>query len=328
MTDDGGARRTPTLSNWGAFGDDDEIGTLNYLTADVVARAAGAVRTGERFPLNLPMNVPSVGPEQVPVFKIDAPGFKRVSHRVNTVIPQGLVTNDDHVVMATQGSSQWDAFIHAGFDEPGVDGVFYNGVTRADVSSTGYAHRDGIDKIAQVGIVGRGVLLDIARMVSGGGPEPLPLDHEITVDDTVRCMREQGTEVLPGDIVCFRTGWTEAFLDADESFRVERMSVRADRIHPQAPGITGDHATLAHEQRWSAVTADNPGIEAMPMPPPQDTAHVRMMRNLGIPFGELFYFRALAEACARDRRWDFMFVAVPLWIPGGAGSPANAIAIR
>jgi hypothetical protein len=44
--------------------------------------------------------------------------------------------------------------------------------------------------------------------------------------------------------------------------------------------------------------------------------------------GELFDFERLAEACAADRRYDFLFVAVPLNLPGGVGSPANAVAIR
>jgi hypothetical protein len=53
-----------------------------------------------------------------------------------------------------------------------------------------------------------------------------------------------------------------------------------------------------------------------------------MQRNLGLPFGEILCFRELAAASAEDRRWTFFFVAVPLWIPGGMGSPANAIPIR
>jgi hypothetical protein len=69
-------------------------------------------------------------------------------------------------------------------------------------------------------------------------------------------------------------------------------------------------------------------VEALPMPPGPQNAHVRMLRNLGLPFAELLDFGALSRACLRDRRWDFLFVAVPLYIPGGIGSPANAIAIR
>lgn len=53
-----------------------------------------------------------------------------------------------------------------------------------------------------------------------------------------------------------------------------------------------------------------------------------MLRNLGLPFAELLDFGALGRACQGDRRWAFLVVAVPLYIPGGIGSPANAIAIR
>jgi kynurenine formamidase len=313
-----------SLSNWGVFGPDDEIGAVNYLTESTVLAAASCVTTGERFTLNLPLDIPGSGPAGAPVFKPDAPGYRRVSHRVNKVTPSGQVVNDDHIILPTQGSTQWDSFAHVGLIEDGVDGVFYNGVPKDAVDEQGYAHRNGIDKLAQVGIVGRGVLLDIARMAANGNSDPLPLDYVCTVERTQQCMQEQGVEMQLGDIVCFRTGWTEAFLRAGEDER------RAMTMHGSpVPGITSDHAPLAHKQRWAAVVADNPGVETIPMDPdPRLTAHVRMLRNLGIPFGELFDFGDLSSACANDGRWYFLFVAVPLWIPGGIGSPGNAIAIR
>jgi kynurenine formamidase len=318
---------TPELSNWGVFGGDDDVGTINYLTHEAVLRGVAAVRLGDRYPLNLPMDLPSDPDTGVPTFKPDAPAYQKVTYRRNAA-RSGLVVNDDYVGFATQASSQWDALIHVGLEEDGVDGVYYNGVDTSAVGEDGIARRNGIDAVARRGIVGRGVLLDVARFVAGGSGEPLPRDHVITPDETRDCVTSQGLEIQPGDIVCFRTGWTEAYVDADRVGRERLLSTDHESGLPPVPGITADHAEMAHSQRWAAVVADNTGVESLPMHDSAGSAHVRMMRNLGLLFGELFMLRDLAAASAADRRYDFLFVASPLLIPGGIGSPANAIAIR
>ena len=319
--------KAPELSNWGVFGEDDEIGTLNYLSPEAVLGGVSSVLLGHRYPLNLPIDEPSEPVERRPRFKPDAPPFQKTTFRINAA-RSGLVVNDDHIAVATQGSSQWDAFMHVGLHEDGVDGVFYNGVTPDSVDATGRAQRNGIDKVARVGIAGRGVLIDIARMVSGGGSEPLPSGHEITTGETAACLQRQGSEIREGDIVCFRTGWTETYMESDQAGRALLMAPEEGGALPAVAGINPDHAEMAYEQRWAAVAADNAGVELLPMEEPTKSAHVRMMRNLGLPFGELLLFRDLSEACASDGRYEFFFVAVPMWIPGGMGSPANAMAIR
>jgi len=312
-------------SNWGVFGSEDELGTVNHLTAEAVLRGAATVRQGSRFPLNLPLNLPSAPDQSRPAFKRDSPPYERKSYRINLENDDGLVVNDDCVSFATQGSSQWDAFAHVGLVEEGIDGVFYNGRDLSCIDSCGYARRNGIDKIAEVGIAGRGVLLDIARMVAEGSTDPLPLDYEITPTITAQCIQAQGLRVEPGDIICYRTGWTEQYMHGNERRRSELLAP-SDGTVQRVPGLTPDHALMAKEQGWAVVAADNAGVEVLPLRSP--SAHVSMLRNLGLLFGELLIFEKLAEACAADSRFEFLFVAVPLWIPGGLGSPANAIAIR
>lgn len=311
----------PAGSNWGVFGDDDECGTLNYLTPEAVLRAVACVRQGRAYPLNLPVNLPADRP-------IGRPAHSKVAHLRNMQF-DGIVVNDDHIVLATQGSTQWDSFVHVGADEEGQDGIFYNGVGLDAVDDDGYAHRNGIDKIAQRGIVGRGLLLDVARMVTGGAPDPLPADHVIDEAEVSACLQRQGSEILPGDIVCFRTGWVETYLDADEAGRAELMKPVGWTMAPASPGITPDLAPLAQRQQWAAAVADNLAVEASPFQPDNaHSAHVRMLRNLGLPFGELFLLRHVAEAAAADGCYEFLFTAAPLWIPGGMGSPGNALAVR
>lgn len=308
-------------SNWGAFGPDDQLGTLNYLTQDVVRAALEVPTRGNTFPLNLPVDLPKGR-------AAGRPEFEKHAHLCDVAMG-GIVVNDDNILLATQGSSQWDALIHFGIEEDGQPGVFYNGVGRDAVDATGYAQRNGIDVIAQRGIVGRGVLVDVAGRVTGSPTEALPNDYVITVDHTTATLDSQGVTPRPGDIMCFRTGWTEAYLAGDDATRSGMMGDPADPTSIRTAGISADHAELAHEQRWSAVTADNIAVEAVPFQPdPVRSAHARMLRNLGMPFAELLWFGNLAADCRATGDWTFLFVAVPLWIPGGMGSPANAIAIR
>jgi kynurenine formamidase len=169
------------------------------------------------------------------------------------------------------------------------------------------------------------VLLDVARAVTGRLDAALP--NEFRIDPTVllETMAHQEVEISPGDIVCIRTGWTESYLNADAAGRQEIVAPAGGGLH--SAGITPDVAELAQAQQWGVVTADNPAVESTPMVH-VGSAHVTMQRNLGLLFGELFIFGDLARDCDADSRWTFFFVAAPLLVPGGMGSPGCAIAIR
>ena len=307
------------IHNWGVFGDDDEIGTLNYLTADAVRRGIAAATRGQVHQLSLPLNLPTDRHH-------GRPELSKVAFRRNEEL-MGFVANDDYVVLALQGSTQWDSLIHCGVDEPGVDGVFYNGVGVDAVDETGFAHRNGIDKVAARGIVGRGVLLDIARFVTGSGSAALPNDFLITEDVIVECRAAQRVVAEPGDIVCLRTGWSEQYLNGDEEARARLFEPPPGKRAFASPGVVPELADLVQRERWAALAADNPAVEATPMQLGVASAHVTIQRNLGVHFGELFYFGGLAPAAADAQQWDFLFTSAPLFIPGGMGSPACALAI-
>jgi kynurenine formamidase len=310
-------------SNWGAFGPDDEIGTVNYLDPDAVMRAAHCVITGERFRLDLPLDTP--GHKSVRRFPDTnlAPPFQKVAFNIKVAFPnmdgESVVVNDDYVTFALQGSTQWDSLAHLGFQEAGKPGVYYNGYGPEAVDDQGFAHKNSIDNVAALGIVGRGVLLDIARMKNPGSSKPLSSSELITPEITAACIEAQEVEIRPGDIVCFRTGWIEQLKRASPEGRLA--------LYDACPGLTASHASMAHEQRWAAVAVDNTAVDAVPLIVSK-SAHITMMRNLGLLFGELFDFEALSAACEIDRRWEFMFVSCPLRVPGGLGSPSNSIAIR
>jgi kynurenine formamidase len=307
------------IHNWGVFGADDEIGTLNYLTAEAVRRGVAAAKHGQVHQLSLPLNLPTDRHH-------GRPELTKVAFRRNEEL-MGFVANDDYVVLALQGSTQWDSLIHCGVRESGVDGVFYNGVDVDAVDESGFAHRNGIDKVAARGIAGRGVLLDIARFITGSTSSPLPNDFLITEDVILDCRAAQYVVAQPGDIVCLRTGWSEQYLHGDDETRARLFEPPPGKRAFSSPGIVPELADLVQREQWSALAADNPAVEATPMQLGAASAHVTIQRNLGVHFGELFYFGGLAPAAADAQQWDFLFTSAPLWIPGGMGSPACALAI-
>lgn len=307
------------IHNWGVFGADDEIGTLNYLTSDVVRRGIAAARRGEVHQLSLPQHLPTGR-------RHGRPELSKVTFRRNEEL-MGFVANDDYVVLALQGSSQWDSLIHCGVNEPGVDGVFYNGVGVDAVDDEGFAHRNSIDKVAARGIAGRGVLLDVARFVTGSPTAALPSDFQITEEVIRECRANQDLSSAPGDIVCIRTGWSEQYLLGDDESRARMFEPSPGKRSFSSPGIVPELAELVQREQWAALAADNPAVEATPMQLGAASAHITIQRNLGVHFGELFYFGTLAPAAAEARQWDFLFTSAPLWIPGAMGSPSCALAI-
>ena len=147
----------PDGSSWGVFGDDDEVGTLNFIGPEQVRHAAQLVRDGTVFALNWDIGLPA------PAF------FKRetVKHTVFEKYP-GFAIDDYLDSFWPQASSQWDGLRHIGDDGNG----FYNGATLEEVTATG-AGKLGIEHWATRGIAGRGVLVDVVRHA---GEEGLRLD--------------------------------------------------------------------------------------------------------------------------------------------------------
>lgn len=291
--------------SWGVFGPDDELGTLNLLDADAVRAATGLVRTGERIGLSLPLDQP------------DPPLFRREPFQ-HTIKRIGSMWDDRLDSFFPQGSTQWDGFRHHRVREHG----FYGGVV--DDPATGNP-RLSIHHWARTGIVGRGVLLDVATHFGGSGYDPLA-ERSISADDLRAVARAQGVAVRPGDVLCVRTGWLEAYRALEPSRRAE-ISARKSGL--DSAGLGADEATAELLWDWhiAAISADNPAVEVTPGDPAVGSLHRRLLGLLGIPLGELFDFEELAARLRDLGRHDFMFVSVPLALVGGLGSPGNAVAL-
>jgi kynurenine formamidase len=183
----------------------------------------------------------------------------------------------------------------------------------------------GMEHWARHGIVGRGVLVDVARYREQAGRPLDPMASEaIGTDDLQAALDAQGSDLRPGDIVCIRTGWIAAYRTLD---RAEREAVAA---RPPVSGLSGsdDMARWLWNAHPAALAVDNPTVEVAPGDPAVGSLHRRLLPGLGFALAELVDLDGLAAACATDRRYEFFFVASPLNLPGGVGSPANAMGIR
>jgi kynurenine formamidase len=285
---------------------DHDLGTLDSSGPEQVAAAAKLVHDGTVFALNLP-----VGEPDPPLF-----GRDPIEHEIFATDRNTL---DDRLdVFYPQGSTQWDGLRHVRAREFG----FFGGLTEDFENGDG---RLGIDHWARRGIVGRGVLIDVVSHRTRGGAAYDPLGAEaIEADELDAALAAQGTELRPGDVVCLRTGWIDAYRELDADARV------ALAAEPRVSGLAGSEqvARLLWDSGAIAIAADNPTLEVAPGDPAVGSLHRRLIPLLGFVVGELLDFGELARSCGADSRWDFMFVAIPLNLPGGVGSPANAVAIR
>lgn len=291
---------------WGVL--DRDLGTLARSSAERIVQAASLVRDGTVLPLDL-----ALGELAPPLF-----GREAVEH---TIFATDRNTLDDRLDgFYPQGSSQWDGLRHVRARELG----FFGGVLDDFAGGEGEGVL-GIEHWARRGIVGRGVLLDVVAHRERTGREYDALGGEpIEADELRGVLAGQGVELHRGDVLCVRTGWIDAYRALDPDARVALAG------SPRASGLAGseDMARLLWDSGAIAVAADNPTLEVAPGDPAVGSLHRRLIPMLGFAVGELLDFAALASLCAQDSRWDFMFVAAPLNLPGGVGSPANAVAIR
>ena len=293
--------------SWGVFGADDQLGTINLLTPERVQAAASEIQRGQLFNLSLPLNLPQ------------PPFSPRETYR-HHVFEIDRNTQDDYLDnFYLQSSSQWDGLRHVRAREFG----FYNGVMAEDAGPGG--SKLGIEHWAEHGIAGRGVLLDVARHMEQQG---ISLDPHAAFAISPELLKEvterQGSPLRPGDILLLRTGYMRGYLGERQEGRAVVTEYR------DCPGLAGDESMARYlwDAHIAAIAADNPAVEVLPGDPAAGYLHRRIIPLLGIAVGELFTFEALAEDCARDGRYTCFVVGIPLNLPGGVGSPANAIAIK
>jgi kynurenine formamidase len=303
------------VRNWGKWGPDDEIGTLNYITPDTIAAACRLATSGKVFALGIPLekNGPQSGTRQRfnPIHAMFRDGGDAPRTPAEVKATEGYGGSDDWIVMPLQCATQWDSLAHI-FDE----GKMYNGYDAALVTSSGAA-KNSIDKTKSK-IVGRGVLLDVARHKGVRALEP---GYAITVADLEATAAAAKVEVRRGDILLVRTGHMSRYLDKGDWKHFD--------LDP-FPGVSVHTAPWLHAKQIAAIASDNYAVEVRPSEIAgfRNPFHVVAIPNMGLTLGEIFYLEELAEDCAADGRYAFLLVAPPLPVVRAVGTPINPYALK
>ncbi len=308
-------------SNWGRWGPDDELGTLNFITAEIVRDAATLVRRGVTFSLAVPYD--ENGPQSGrgarfnPIHLMSRDGADVAAGTFVRDFRGGVDTQsrglDDIVIMPLQCGTQWDALSHIVHDDR-----LYNGYPASSVTSRG-AMRNDI-AAASGSLIGRGVLVDIARWKQKPWLDP---GEVITGDDLEACVTSQAVDVRSGDVLFLRTG------------RIARMRAEGtwgdyDDVTAPCAGLGVESLDWIHTRQIAAVAADNLGVEVLPSQVAGVFVplHTVLIVYMGMPLGEIFDLEALAADCAEDRVYEFLFVGPPLPFTRAVGSPVNPIALK
>ncbi|MDB5652058.1 MAG: hypothetical protein JWL62_3578 [Hyphomicrobiales bacterium] len=302
------------LSNWGRWGDDDQIGTLNNISPEDVVGAGKLIRKGKTFSLGLSLKEPIqsglFGGRWNPIHTMLATGTDAAAGNQDSPAPY-LRYADDAINMPCQASTQWDALCHIFLGDK-----MYNGYDARLVDARG-AKKLGIEHVRDK-MVGRGVLLDIARFK---GVASLADGYAITNDDLDACAKAQGVDVRKGDFVLVRTGHQERCLAKKDW---------AGYAGGDAPGVAFETCYWIRKHDIAAICLDTWGCEVRPNETNEANQpwHWVVIPAMGLSMGEIFYLKELAEDCAADKVYEFFFTAPPLHLPGAAGSPINPQAIK
>jgi len=302
--------------NWGRWGPDDRLGTVNFIDEAKRRQAAGLVRRG--VSISLSQSFDTDGPQK---------GWRRRTNPVHTMtdtgtdaaagkqgFPHGIGGADDVIAMPLQCSTQWDGLGHI-FDH----GMAWNGRPAGDVVTSDGDLVTGIEHLAS-SIVSRGVLLDVGRVVGEDGE--LPDGFAITEEHLQATIAAQGStsQVGRGDIVLVRTG------------RLTRA--RREGWHDYAggasPGLSFWTAGWLHSTEIAAIATDTWGFEVRPneFPNAFQPLHQVAIPNIGLLIGEMWDLDALGEDCAGDGVYEFLLAAGPLKVTGAVGAPLNPLAVK
>jgi kynurenine formamidase len=293
-----------TLSNWGRWGDDDRLGTLNLITPDVTKAAAAVVRHGRTVSLARTIT-PKYAPDNTnpPLHFILASG--------ESAPAKGHGASADWYGMACHGHSMThlDSLGHLFWN-----GKMYNDRPASRVDQVTGA-KDGSIEDAGDGVMTRGVLLDMPLAFGVPYLEP---GHGITPGELESAAVMAGVQIRSGDAVLIRTG-----RDVDRAERGPHL--------PDEHGTAGLAASCLPwiRERGIAVLGSDVAHDAMPSPYSQLAAAIHSVGivAMGLWLLDNAYLEDLAAAAAEASQWEFLFAMGPLKLKRGTGSPVNPLAV-
>jgi kynurenine formamidase len=293
-----------SVSNWGRWGADDQRGALNYISNEKRAAAARLVQSGESVSLSLPL---ATRPSR------DNP--RPVTHMMirsgEAGHPLGSWGCADYFAIEPHGlaTTHLDALCHHFWR-----GRMYNGFDYTNVDFQG-AHKCAID-VARTGIISRGVLIDIPKIRKTEWLEP---GDAIYPRELEAAEREHGVEIGEGDVMLLRTG----------RFKLRRTRGVAAIAGLAMPGLHASCLKWLHERKIAVLGSDAVS-DVLPTsydPPLRMPIHTGTLVMMGVHLIDNADLDGLAEKCARDLRYEFMFSLLPLVLERGTASPANPVAL-
>jgi kynurenine formamidase len=298
------------VRNWGRWGPDDEIGTLNFIDDAARRRAATSVHSGKSFALGLPLSE-AEGIQMGLVPGRENPIMTMI--QVNEALSPDadwICTSEDAVTLALQCATHWDALAHCSYG-----GVLYNGYPASSIDAKG-AGRCGIHRLPTV--VGRGVLLDVAR---ARGVPVLEPGYAITPDDLTSACDLAGIATEPGDIALVRTGQMVHLAPGSRDLLAYTFP---------SPGLSIETAEWFFGRDIAAVATDTLPFEVIPCQYDDIYLPVHLLHlvEMGMTQGQNWVLDPLAEDCADDGQYTFLLDATPLPFTNGLGSPLNPMALK
>jgi kynurenine formamidase len=324
-------------SNWGRWGDNDQIGCLNLIGENEVLRGLNEVKVGKNFCLSLPLDLPILEkinkfrkpPKIMPTIRNDEIYYNFDWSKVNKNLKD--VASDDFVVLHNQFSTHWDGLAHRGAkyqigNSNEVEMLYFNGY-KANINfkihkeGTVKALALGVEHMAKHGLQTRGVLINLHKHF--GNTETKAIGYK----EITKVIEEENITISSGDILCFWTGLDQNLLSPDVNLNTELV---LDWM-----GLDGNDKKLLewlHKTNIAAIVSDNRTIEYVN----KNTISKEISSNLplheyclfrlGMPLGELWLLSELAEWLDRNGRSYFLLTAPPLNLTGAIGSPVTPIA--
>lgn len=275
-------------NNWGRWGKEDELGTMNLITSAKRQQAISLAKTATVVSL-------SHRPELIPKAKAEGAGA-HLEIKLN-MLDVGFTTEDQQLAFHGSTFTHIDALCHGDYD-----GRIYNGYPLKQMVSDRGCQKLGIHNL-QGGVVTRGVLIDIPRLkgvpaLEGGTP--------VFIEDIEAWEKQAAVKISAGDAIFLHTGrWTTG--------RTSGFDISV------APWLKARDVALVGTDGTLDVAGQVPN-HTLPL-------HKYVLVALGMNIIDNADFSALAAAAAKLKRWEFMFVAGPIATPGGTGSPLNPVAI-
>jgi kynurenine formamidase len=293
------------LSNWGRWGKDDQAGTINLITQVKRKQALALAKEGVTVSMSIDADIAAPGAAAEPTASRPRYTWEHVMRTNGIGRKDGFVVDTYSVSFHGSATTHLDALSHLIYD-----GKIYNGFPGDSINSWG-ATKDDVMPFKD-GIVTRGVLVDIPALK---GVPFMGDDEPVYPEDLEAWEKKAGLRIESGDAVFVRTG------------RWRRIAEKGP-LNRQMPGLYASCVKWLKQRDIALFGSDGvqdvrpSRVEGVDQP-----VHLLFLVAVGTPLFDNCGLETLSQAAAKRRRWTFLFMAAPLRVPGGTGSPANPIAI-